>query len=73
MISIDERVWQSIEFGWTYPTYIIVNDVRTVKPKSKLTKEENDTSSYNGKGINALSNALSQTELSLVSACGTVK
>ena len=35
LISIDEWVWQSIEFGWINTTEIIV-DVPTVKPRSKL-------------------------------------
>ena len=72
LISIDERVWQSIEIGWVNPTEIL-GDVPTIKPRSKWSKEEIENSSYNGKGVNALFNSLSQTEFSRVSACETAK
>nr|CAD1827565.1 unnamed protein product [Ananas comosus var. bracteatus] len=63
LIAIDERVWQAIEFGWKHPTEVVEN-VTVPKPRNKLTKEENELSSFNGKGINALFNALNQTEFS---------
>ena len=72
LIAIDERVWQAVEFGWKHPTEVVEN-VTGPKPRTKWTKDENELSSFNGKGINALFNALNQTEFSRVSACETAK
>ena len=72
LISVDEKVWQSVEFGWTHPTEV-VDTITVPKPRNKWTKDENERSSHNWKGINALFNSLNQTEFSRVSACETAK
>nr|CAD1818578.1 unnamed protein product [Ananas comosus var. bracteatus] len=72
LIAIDKRVWQSIAFGWKHPTEKVDN-VDAPEPRNKWSKEEIDLSSSNGRGMNALFNALFQTEFSRVSTCETAK
>lgn len=72
LTAINERAWQSVEYEWKHPTETNINVV-TPKPQNKWTKEEIDSSSYNGKGINALFNILSQTEFSHVFTCEITK
>lgn len=59
---MNEQVWQSVELGWTQRNEE-ANNIKILKPQTKWSKEKMDASSYSGKDINALFNALSSTML----------
>ena len=47
--SIDERVWNSIEYGWEKPT----------TPMSKWQTSQKEAAKFNSKAMNAIFNAIS--------------
>ena len=47
--SIDERVWNSIEYGWEKPT----------TPRSKWQTSQKEAAKFNSKAMNAIFNAIS--------------
>ena len=55
--SIDERVWNSIEYRWEKPT----------TPVSKWQTSQKEAASFNSKAMNAIFNAISIEELKRIS------
>ena len=51
--SIDERVWNSVEYGWEKPT----------TPVSKWQTSQKVTAAFDSKAMNAIFNAVSMEEL----------
>ena len=47
--SIDERIWNSIEYGWEKPT----------TPMSKWQTSQKEAAKFNSKAMNAIFNAIS--------------
>ena len=50
--SIDERVWNSVEYGWEKPT----------TPISEWQTSQKETVTFNSKAMNAIFNAVSMDE-----------
>ena len=55
--SIDERVWNSIEYGWEKPT----------TPISKWQTSQKEAAAFNSKVMNAIFNAISMEEFKRIS------
>ena len=55
--SIDERVWNSVEYGWEKPT----------TPISEWQTSQKEAAAFNSKAINAIFNAISMEELKRIS------
>ena len=55
--SFDERVWNSVEYGWEKPT----------TPVSKWQTSRKVTAAFNSKGMNAIFNAVSMEEFKRIS------
>ena len=55
--SIDERVWNSVEYRWEKPT-TLVNEWQTSKKKA---------AAFNSKAMNAIFNAVSMEEFKRIS------
>ena len=55
--SIDERVWNSIEYGWEKPTTLV----------SKWSTFQKEVATFNSKVMNALFNAISMEEFKRIS------
>ena len=55
--SIDERVWNSIEYGWEKPT-TLVNEWQT---------SQKEVAAFNSKAMNAIFNAVSMKEFKRIS------
>ena len=55
--SIDERVWNSVEYGWEKPT----------TPISEWQTSQKEAAAFNGKAINAIFNAVSMEEFKRIS------
>ena len=55
--SIDERVWNSVEYGWEKPT-THVNEWQT---------SQNEAAAFNNKVMNAIFNTLSMEEFKRIS------
>ena len=55
--SIDERVWNSIEYGWEKPT-TLVNEWQTF---------QKEAAAFNSKAMNAIFNAVSMEEFKRIS------
>ena len=55
--SIDERVWNSIEYGWEKPT----------TPVSEWQTSEKEAAAFNSKAMNAIYNAVSMDEFKRIS------
>ena len=51
--SIDERVWVTVERGWSPPT-MVVNDEIILTPVEQWCEEELKWCNFNSKGLNAL-------------------
>ena len=55
--SIDEKVWNSIEYGWEKPTTLI----------SKWQSSQKEATTFNNKAMNAIFNAVSMEEFKRIS------
>ena len=55
--SIDERVWNSIEYRWEKPT----------TPVSEWQTSQKEATAFNGKAMNAIFNAISMEEFKRIS------
>ena len=55
--SIDERVWNSIEYGWEKPT----------TPVSEWLTSQKEAAAFNSKAMNAIFNAVSIEEFKRIS------
>ena len=55
--SIDERVWNSIEYGWEKPT----------TPVSEWQTSQKEAATFNSKAMNAIFNAVSMEEFKRIS------
>ena len=54
---IDERVWNSVEYGWEKPT----------TPVSEWERSQKEAASFNSKAMNAIFNAVSMEEFKRIS------
>ena len=54
--SIDERVWNFVEYGWEKPTTLV----------SEWSTSQKETSAFNSKAMNAIFNAVSMERISNV-------
>ena len=57
LTSIDERVWNSIEYGWGKPT----------TPVSEWSTSQKEVVTFNSKAMNAIFNAVSLEEFKRIS------
>ena len=55
--SIDERVWNSVEYGWEKPT----------APVSEWQTSQKEAAAFNSKAMNAIFNAISMEEFKRIS------
>ena len=55
--SIDERVWDSVEYGWEKPT----------TPVSEWETSQKEAAAFNSKAMNAIFNAISMEEFKRIS------
>ena len=55
--SIDERVWNSVEYGWEKPT----------TPVSEWQTSQKEVAAFNNKAMNAIFNAVSMEEFKRIS------
>ena len=55
--SIDERVWNSVEYGWEKPTTSV----------SEWQTSQKETTTFNSKAVNAIFNAVSIKEFKRIS------
>ena len=55
--SIDERVWNSVEYGWEKPT----------TPVSEWRTSQKEAAAFNSKGMNAIFNVVSMEEFKRIS------
>ena len=55
--SIDERLWNSVEYGWEKPT----------TPVSEWSTSQKETVVFNSKAMNAIFNVVSMEELKRIS------
>ena len=55
--SIDERVWNSVEYGWEKPT----------TPISEQQTSQKEVAAFNSKAMNAIFNAVSMKECKRIS------
>ena len=55
--SIDERVWNSVEYGWKKPT----------TPVSEWQTSQKEAIAFNSKAMNAIFNAISMEEFKRIS------
>lgn len=70
--SIDERVWITVDKGWSMPEGAI-DDVVIIKEPSKWTAKERESSSWNSKGIKAIFMSMSLEEFMRLSNYVTAK
>jgi len=70
--AIDERVWVIYEMGWNPPT-IIANNVTNLKHVSDWTEKEFRWSTYNSRGLNAISGHVTPDEFRRIMMCTTSK
>ena len=61
--SLDEKVWQAVEIGWTKPMEVSV-DYDDAKIKAR---------NFNNKALNALFNAINNEEFNKISSMKTAK
>ena len=54
---IDERVWNSIEYGWEKPTTLV----------SECSTSQKEAATFNSKAMNAIFNAVSMKEFKRIS------
>ena len=57
LISIDERVWNFVEYGWEKPT----------TPVSEWQTFQKEAAAFNSKAMNAIFNAISMEEFKRIS------
>ena len=57
--SINERVWNSVEYGWEEPTI----------PVSEWRTSQKEVATFNIKAMNAILNAVSMEEFKRISCC----
>ena len=63
MQSLDEKVWQAVEIGWTKPKEALANwDDAKIKAKS-----------FNSRALNALFSAVTNEEFKKISSTETAK
>ena len=63
MQSLDEKVWQAVEIGWTKPKEALANwDDTKIKAKS-----------FNSRALNALFSAVTNEEFKKISSTETAK
>ena len=55
--SIDERVWNSVEYGWEKPTTLV----------SEWQTSQKEAAAFNSKAMNAIFNAISMKEFKRIS------
>ena len=55
--SIDERVWNSVEYGWEKPTTLV----------SEWQTSQKEVAAFNSKAMNAIFNAVSMEEFKRIS------
>ena len=55
--SIDERVWNSVEYGWEKPT----------TPVSEWQNSQKEAAAFNSKAMNAIFNAISMEDFKRIS------
>ena len=55
--SIDERVWNSVEYGWEKPTTLV----------SEWQTSQKEAAAFNSKTMNAIFNAVSMEEFTRIS------
>ena len=55
--SIDERVWNSVEYGWEKPTTLV----------SEWQTSQKEAAAFNSKAMNAIFNAVSMEEFKRIS------
>ena len=55
--SIDEKVWNSVEYGWEKPT----------TPVSEWQTSQKESTTFNSKAMNAIFNAVSMEEFKRIS------
>ena len=55
--SIDERVWNSVEYGWE----------KSITPVSKWETSKKEAASFNSKAMNAIFNSVSMEEFKRIS------
>ncbi|WP_375618858.1 hypothetical protein [Bartonella sp. AC134YNZD] len=70
--SIDERVWNSVIFGYTAPT-ILKDNVVVPKEPQTWTQAEINSEGYNSKALNAIFNAVSESEFRRIGTCELAK
>ena len=58
--SMDERVWNSVEYGWEKPT----------TPVSEWQTSQKEAAAFNSKAMNAIFNAVSMEEFKRISNFG---
>ena len=61
--SLDEKVWQVVEIGWTKPT-----EARTDSDDAKI-----KAANFNNRALNALFNAVTNEEFKKISSTETAK
>ena len=57
MKSIDERVWNSVEYGWE----------KSITPVSEWQTSQKEAAAFNSKAMNAIFNAVSMEEFKRIS------
>ena len=63
MQSLDEKVWQAVEIGWTKPTEVSINwDDAKIKAEN-----------FNNRALNALFNVITNEEFMKISSAKTAK
>ena len=61
--SLDEKVWQAVEIGWTKPTEVSINwDDAKIKAEN-----------FNNRALNALFNVITNEEFKKISSAKTAK
>ena len=59
--SLDEKVWQAVEIGWTKPTEVPADDAKI------------KAANFNSRALNALFNAVINEEFKKISSTETTK
>ncbi|XP_060967078.1 uncharacterized protein LOC133035302 [Cannabis sativa] len=70
--AVDEKVWMSIEEGWSKPT-LMENEIVIPKPMSRWTTNEIERANFNSKALHALFNAASTNQLNVIANCEIAK
>ncbi|GAA0141469.1 hypothetical protein LIER_02606 [Lithospermum erythrorhizon] len=70
--SIDSKTWKSVKAGWTTPT-VTNNNVVTVKPGEKWTREEDEATLANDKAFNDILYVVDINVFKLINTCIVAK